>query len=380
MKKGFKRVLSIFVCAMVMVSAFSILSLQGFAADNTTTVYIADGGTGDGTSATSPMGTINDAIASINAKAAADSSIKAGKIILAGNYTVSASYTETAHSIPITYTSANKSSFKLIMGNNLSLKGDVTMTALEIYLNRDSETNIYAYGNKLVMGEKGVADDIVLSGSGQFRLGIVGGGNNATVAKIDVELNSGTYQLIRIGSGSSGGTVTGDVNFTFNGANVKDSVSIGGVSKSNKIEGKTNVTINSGTFSKVYLGCCGTGNTSEFGGLVTLKINGGTFSGKISTYTSGGTITFNKGCVIDISNYSGSADFDSIILASDQYTVTKTSTTPTDSNSATTTTKTATSNAPSTGSIGLVQIVSLSLASIICLATSLVVFRKRETK
>lgn len=317
MNTKFKRTISIFLCTLMVAGALPIFTVPGIATGETKTVYISDGGTGDGSSAASPLGAINTAIAAINTAVAADPNITAGKIILAGNVTTTTSYTETTHSVPITYTSADKANYKLILGNNFSLRGAAYFTGLEIYINRTTETSIYAYGNTLVMGEEGVANDIIVGGVGSQRLSVVGGGNNSTVGQINVEVNSGTYTYFRIGSGASGGTVTGDANWVVNGGTILSTVSLGGVSASNTIQGKTNVTINGGALSgNIYLGCCGTGNTSTFGDVATLKINGGTFSGMITPYTSGGTIVFSEGCVIDISVYTGNSDLDSKINTS----------------------------------------------------------------
>lgn len=314
MKKGCKRIFSVLICAILIMSTFSFLALPGVALGETKVVYIADGGTGDGSSAESPLGNINAAIAAINTAVAADSNITAGKIILAGNVTITTSYTETIHSVPITYTSADKANFKLVFENNFSLRGDVYMTGLQIYINKTTETYLYAYGYKLVMGNKGVANDILVTQLGTQRLSIVGGGNNATVGQINVEINSGTYSLLRVGSGSSGGIVTGDVNWVINGGTFRGSISLGGASASNTINGKTNFTINGGTFyENIYLGCCNVGKISQFDGIATVKISGGTFSKKILPYTAGGTIDFKSGCVIDVSGYTGAADLSTII-------------------------------------------------------------------
>lgn len=325
MKNRILKTTGLLMIIIILTSAFSMFSIEGAEASDdpsTMVVYVADGGSGDGSTAASPLGNINDAIAAINAEAVDNSAIKAGKIVLAGNYTTSASFTEKAHNIPITYTSTDKAKNKLILGNNFSIKGDVIMTGLEIYVNRDSETMVLAYGYKLVMGKEDVADDIIVSGSSKWRLTLVGGGNNSSVEQVNVVINSGTYTYFRIGSGASGGTVSGDVNWVVNNATVKDTVSIGGVSKSNSIGGKTKVIINGGTYEgNIYIGCCAADNTSTFDDSVTLKLNNGTFQKKISSYTSGGTVTFKKGCVIDISEYKGTSDLSGIILESNLYTV-----------------------------------------------------------
>ena len=87
-----KLVFSLFV---LMFSA--LIALTAFAADKT--VYVKDGGTGDGTSAASPTGTISSAVSKLSGKG--------GTIVLVGDTTISSKTTLPEQSADITITSEN---------------------------------------------------------------------------------------------------------------------------------------------------------------------------------------------------------------------------------------------------------------------------------
>lgn len=287
-------------------------------------VYVQDGGNGNGMTADAPVGTINAAVAAVNQQYQANPNLIRGRIVLTGNVTISSSYQETAHTIPIIYAALVKDDqHKFILGSNFKLGGPVMFTNLMMICTSGNEVNIYAFGHKLIMGIKGMNNDLITydtTAGSTRRFGLVGGQNGATasVESIDVEVNSGAYQTMRIGSGASGGTVTGDVNWVINYATLNSNISIGGVTASNAILGKTNLIINGGVFTgkKIYVGCCNSGKTSTFGDRVFIQINGGTFS--TGTYSgiepyAGGTVDLQEGCIVDLSKYRGTLPLQDMI-------------------------------------------------------------------
>ncbi len=207
-------------------------------------VYLADGGKGDGTSASSPFGDLGNAIAALGG---AD-----GTVVLCGTYSVNAAYTVPTHKGRVTITSYDyindyrESGAALVMAANLTLGGETVIDKL--HFKAPAAAAIYAKGNKLTLG-KDLSTE--LTNSNTSYIGIVGGHNNLLAsATLDVTVNGGEWGSLRVGYNST--------------KLIADNLS-------------HNLTVNGGIFHS-YIALTSRGNT---GGTVNATFNGGTFMGGI---------------------------------------------------------------------------------------------------
>ena len=102
-----KRLLSLLICAFVLCSSCVLFSFT--AAADEAVVYVKDGGTGDGSSASSPLGALDDALKAIASTGGTVKVVDA--VTLVGNTAATAEvdtyYVEPAHTQRITITSAD---------------------------------------------------------------------------------------------------------------------------------------------------------------------------------------------------------------------------------------------------------------------------------
>lgn len=207
-------------------------------------VYLADGGNGDGLSASTPVGDLNAAIAALGG---AD-----GTIVVCGTYTVASAYTVQTHKSRVTITSYDyindyrESGACIVMGANLTLGGETEIDKL--HFKAPAAAILYAKGNPLTLG-KDLSTE--LTNSNTSYIGIVGGHNNLLAsATLHVTVNGGEWGSLRLGYNST--------------KLIADNLS-------------HNLTVNGGTFHN-YVALTSRGNT---GGTVNATFNGGTFLGGI---------------------------------------------------------------------------------------------------
>jgi len=207
-------------------------------------VYLADGGKGDGSSATAPLGDLSDAIAALGG---AD-----GTVVVCGTYSVNAAYAVQTHKGRVTITSYDyindyrESGACIVMGGNLTLGGETVIDKL--HFKAPAASAIYAKGNKLTLG-KDLSTE--LTNSNTSYVGIVGGHNNLlTSDTLDVTVNGGEWGSLRLGYNST--------------KLIADNL-------------QHNLTVNGGTFHS-YVALSSRGNT---GGKINATFNGGTFMGGI---------------------------------------------------------------------------------------------------
>lgn len=207
-------------------------------------VYLADGGKGDGSSASTPLGDLADAIAALGGID--------GTVVLCGKYTVNAAYTVPVHSGRVTITSYDyindyrESGACLSLAANLTLGGETEFDKL--CFEAAAASAIYARGNKLTMGKD---LQTVLTNSNTSYIGIVGGHNSLLASNtLDVTVNGGEWGSLRLGYNST--RLIAD-NLTHK------------------------LTVNGGVFHN-YVALASRGTTS---GRVDATFNGGTFYGGI---------------------------------------------------------------------------------------------------
>ncbi len=200
-------------------------------------VYLADGASGDGTSAASPFGDLNSAIAALGGKD--------GTVVLCGNYTVDAAYTVSAHKGRVTITSYDyindyrESGATLTLAAAISFGGETVIERLNI-LSAGGAT-LYAKGNKLTVGKE---VGVTRTNENVSYPAIVGGHNTMLTSNtLELTVESGEWSNLRLGYNStkliadnlshkltvnggifhgyvaltSRGTTSGTVDATFNG-------------------------------------------------------------------------------------------------------------------------------------------------------------------
>ena len=302
-----KKTLLFLVIAIVLVCT---LAVTAFAADNT--VYVADGGSGDGSSASSPLGTLSAAISELNGNG--------GTIVLCGDTTVSEKITVPEQTGNLTFTAENGA--KMIIKNRFQFAKNTNDNDVTINVPFDIAGNYYClmFGgyNNIVFAEN---FNVTLSGGDSAELYLFGGvhageaaSNIDCIAELpySIEVNGGTFARFKGGNYRGGisdyiGSLSELVTITINGgtfgvegeyptnSNNKtyDTFSISGMSI---LAGGAKLTITGGTFnSPVYAqGRIGavTNAASEkssttasdkkyyaIDGDVSIIINGGTFKG-----------------------------------------------------------------------------------------------------
>ena len=224
---------------LVMIAISVLLILSAFAAEKT--VYVTDGGDGDGSTASAPVGTLADAYAVLGDNG--------GKVVIVDTVSLTASFTEPTHSGKVILTGGT-----LAVGDiRFILNGATTFENITLKGNKNY-LSIYAQFNPIEFGE-----GITVSGFGNFGsvssgISIVGGvrkdvGNFADETLINKDIN------ITMKSGKA-------IIIGFN-RNMEETFT-----------GTAHINLEGGTYYNIYMGSIGAGK----GGNIDLNISGGTFT------------------------------------------------------------------------------------------------------
>ena len=258
MRKTFLFVLSLLICAVLCTAAV-------FAAEQT--VYVKDGGKGDGTSAATPLGTLNAAVAALGGKG--------GTVIACGDVTINAVTTIPEQSGDFTLTAADGG--RLLQGNRLQLgknTNDNTFTFdLPIVMTKTYPVFIFGGFNSVHFTDKCVVTNNGANGSLHFMGGVLAASGTANAALV-TEL---PYSI----------TVDGGDFCMFSAGTYRSSVT----APVGSIAAPVTITINGGTFGKAGSYDLTTNNKNYWDvsiadGLIladdaTLNITGGTFNAPI---------------------------------------------------------------------------------------------------
>ena len=254
MKKSFLPILALLFALL--------LSVAVAAAD---TVYLSDGGTGDGATAEAPLG---DLAAAINA-------VKdGGKIVIANTYTMNEAFIEPAHGGMITIT-GGKFVLNHAQYSRYYMSGPLTFEKITFAIgaNNTAKTGmILARFNELVMGE-GVttAGKFLIIGGYQFGNPVLDPSEQVDT-KLDshITVKSGTYDTVAgFSRGNGTNTFRGTSYITVDGGTVKN---LYGASVNGSYSGSTEITVNDGTVSALYTG----GDlTRRLNGDAKVTVNGG---------------------------------------------------------------------------------------------------------
>ncbi|MBQ7660435.1 MAG: copper amine oxidase N-terminal domain-containing protein, partial [Clostridia bacterium] len=273
------------------------LSLGALAAGDT--VYVSDGGTGNGDTTDTPTNSLSDAISAVK---------DGGKIVIVGTYTISESFFEPEHSGNITIT-GGKLIFNHPQYSRYYMNGPLTF-----------EKTAFAYGSDNTVKSYMILarfNDITL-GTGMSTTGtafIVGGyqyplvpqdGEAKTNLDSHITISSGTYSsVIGFCRGQGATTFRGTSHITVNGGNIKN---LYGASVNGQYSGSTEITVNGGTVGSLFTGG---DKTRRLNGDAKITVNGGTITtlsinnvmGHTDLYYLGGKIgTVSKGVEETISS------------------------------------------------------------------------------
>lgn len=259
MRKSLLFILSMLICACLCTAA-------AFAADGAT-VYVRDGGTGDGSSAASPLGTLNAAVSALGGKG--------GTVVACGDVTISDITTIPEQSGDFTLTAADGG--RLLQGSRLQLgknTNDNTFTFdLPIVMQQTYPVFIFGGFNSVHFTDKCVVTNNGDSGRLHFMGGVLAANGTANASLVTTL----PYSI----------TVDGGDFWMFSAGTYRSSIS----APVGSIAAPVTITINGGTFGKAGDYDLTTNNKNYWDisiadGVIladdaTLNITGGTFNAPI---------------------------------------------------------------------------------------------------
>ncbi|MBQ7660442.1 MAG: family 43 glycosylhydrolase, partial [Clostridia bacterium] len=235
-------------------------------------VYLSGGGTGDGSSAQSPLGDLNAAVASLGAE---------GSVVICGVYTLDSAYTVNPHDYKITITSFDgitdytRAGAAVDFSSKLVLGGETVMENLQFIARKSG--SIYAAGHALTVGEN--VDTLLADGNKTYHN--LMGGLNTELKGPDTKLTigGGHWNIVRAGYNKLGLEAAGlSHTLVITGGEFYDYVAGGSRAMTS---GKVNMEISGGTF---YGGLFGVYEESPSDKYdlhfdISLSITGGKFYG-----------------------------------------------------------------------------------------------------
>lgn len=291
-----------------------LLSLCVFASEDTV-IYVADGGIGDGSSASAALGSFTDAYALVGESDAT--------IVLCGKCTVTEPFLAPTHKGKVTITSKvgttdyrKTKSAALVLGSNFYIGGETLFDGINIVSAIDYP-GIFGNYKKMTIGS-----DVVCgydSATAQTYPCVLGG-NYRSVKNLtgEVVINGGTWQRVRLAN-SNGSPTNTNMNMTINGGTFIEWIYMSG---NESHDGNLSLTVNGGT---IQMGIVGTSmSLSEvtnddgsvslvdedyYNGNMTITINGGNICGRIRPqYTKFGTLSGSWNIVLNGGEFSHCAE------------------------------------------------------------------------
>ena len=262
-------------------------------------VYVKDNGTGDGTSAASPLGSLKTAINTVSSTG--------GTVVVCGPTSISSGVVPNSHTKKVTVTSlydgtdyAKTANAKIVFTANIAIRGPMEFNNITLAASvKSGATSMYPYcqikpsGYELILGD-GI--NSTLENGCETYLSITEGANNQKIT-----INSGHWQRVR---GNDDNT-SSSVDFTINGGTFHEKLLLAG-EKANYTTDVTAV-INGGEFlGGIYLAAFEKDGTFQpnpsFTGNVSITVNGGNIYGPLSwsykhlgTFSGTYNVTLNGG-------------------------------------------------------------------------------------
>ena len=286
-----------------------IFAVSAFAADSDV-FYVADGGTGNGSSAALASSSLADAYNALT---------NGGTVVVCGDYTISSVFNKIAHNGKIIITSVfggidyrQKNDAELIFASSMYLGGetefcDITLTGAASY------PIIYVYNQVAVFGNGIVCEK---NDNAQYP-SIIGGLYKAQNSQSStITINSGTWQRVRGGPGA-GGSTNYTVDIVFNGGTFVETVILGSsrpTDGSGSHDGDITAVINGGIFRQgLVAASLAEGDTLNSN--INITINDGVFYSKlgvsatdIGSYSGSFNVTINGGEFAHLTEFVGPAN------------------------------------------------------------------------
>ncbi len=266
---------------LVMLLVAALLCLSAAALD----VYVADGGTGDGLTKETPLGTM---------EAALDAAKDGGRIIIVGTATLDQPLVEPAHANPITVTGGtlifNQSPYCRWYLSGPTAFENLTITYADANTTRSAL--IVARFHPLTLGTKVTVTlrSFILVGGYQFPL-MPDEGEAAADLDSDITIKSGKVSaVIGFTRGKESKTFRGTSHITIEGGSV---AALYGASVHGNYAGSTEITVRGGTVSKLYTG--GDADARRLNGNAKITITGGAVGALYANNVMGRTDVFFLG-------------------------------------------------------------------------------------
>ena len=244
-------------------------------------IYLADGGSGDGRSAASPVGDLNHAIALLGGD---------GTVVVCGRYTPGSAYTVRTQIGKLTLTAKDRTTDYrtvgacIVMNGTLALGGETRMESLAFTAGGTS--TIYAKGYPLTIGDD--VDTTLTDGNAGY-ISLVGGHNLLfTSYTTNLTVNSGNWFNIRAGYNTTRLITRGvHATLTINGGTIHGYVAGGSRGSTG---GSVDITVNGGELRRGIFGLYeedGAGYRLDYD--VTVTVRGGVIHGAIAPAKGLGT-------------------------------------------------------------------------------------------
>ncbi len=310
----------------LLILALGAMSVAASAAGTETVVYLADGGSGDGTSADNPVGTLAAAYDALDLT-------KDCTVVLCGKFTQTANFTYgTAYTGSVTMTSVyggtdyrESGAVYEFNNNRFYLRGETTFENMHFNTTSGAFLLVVAQHNKVTVGEGVTITGAKLTGTTvATSFSILGGYQDETstaanTLDTDITVLSGSkIYIVAFARGRSGGanansgkgpqTYTGTANIKIGGNAGVSGLHLSGVDRNNIAYGTTKVEITGGaTVGTIY----GATQKITLNGL-ELTWRSGTID-KFVPALSGASIAYTNGALLKASDTARAAsNFDTV--------------------------------------------------------------------
>ena len=301
----------------LLILALGAMSVAASAAGTATVVYLADGGSGNGTAPESPVGTLTAAYDALDLT-------KDCTIVLCGKFTQTASFTYgTAYTGSVTMTSVHGGTDYRESGavyefnnNRFYLRGETTFENMHFNTTSGAFLLVVAQHNKVTVGEGVTITGAKLTGGTvATSFSILGGyqdGASTTANTLDTDitvLSGSKIYIVAFARGSKGApSYTGTANIKIGGNAGVSGLHLSGVDRNNIAYGTTKVEITGGaTVGTIY------GATQKVTlNSLALTWRSGTI-GKFVPALSGASIAYTNGALLKVSDTARAAsNFDTV--------------------------------------------------------------------
>ena len=268
-----------------LLSALAILLVLAAAAADTA-VFVADGGNGDGTSASAPLGDLRTALSAM-----ADG----GTVVICGPYTITDKFVAPRTTGAVTVTSVyggrdyrKTANAALYLSASYFCGGATEFRGLNI-INTKNGVGIHGNFYKLTMGSGLVC---TYEGDATGYASVLGGANNSKRGACNLTIDSGTWYRVRGGSSTDKDNLTYSITVTVNGGKITDRL-YGG--PQGTYRGTMSLTVNGGEIVNGIMALIPTADTSVLAADVTVTVTGGRIGGAIDASINNARGVYREG-------------------------------------------------------------------------------------